>query len=130
MAVRRVPRTVHAVACWSETTRTRSPGSAFVPRTTPAASGSDRWRASGPSSPGPGPAPPPSTTRNQARPAAPAFLACSVSSSSLERGNAAPSVTTIALVVGDENAFTSVPSNTALRSTNSIPKRRSGLSVP
>ena len=130
MAVRSVPSTVHAVVYASETTRTRSPGSAFVRSSRRTASSSDRWRASGPSSPGPGPAPPLSTTRNQASPAAPAFLACAVSSSSLERGRTAPSCTTIAFVAGDEKALTSVRSKTGVRSTSSMPKRRSGLSVP
>ena len=81
----------------------RSPGSAFVCSRTLATSCSDRWRARGPSSDGPF-----STTRNQASPLAPALLACSVSSSSREREKVAPSGTTIALTVGDENALTSV----------------------
>ena len=37
---------------------------------------------------------------------------------------------TSALTAGAEKAFTSVPANTAVRSTSSMPKRRSGLSVP
>ncbi len=103
----------------------RSPGSACVAARTPTFSSSERWRAKGPSSDAGL-----SVTRNQARPTAPARLACSVRSSSRERGKSAPPATRSAFTVGEENAFTSVPSKTSDSSTSSMPKRRSGLSVP
>ena len=68
----------------------------------------------------------PSTTRNQARPAAPACFACSVSSSSRRaRVGRRRRATTSAFTVGDEKAFTSVRLE-HLASGRSAPCRSAG----
>ncbi len=124
----------------SATTRTRSPGSAPLVSMSPPRSSSLKNRSSGeskatepPGTPGPDPSgalPSPGTTRNQASPLAPSPFALSTRESRRERASPPSPGTTIALTQGAAKARTPVPANTPERSTSSIPKRRSGLSVP
>ncbi len=96
----------------------------------PACSASDRNLATGELSDGTVPPSAGGSTRIHTRPLAPQSLAWSVRSSSWLRVLSAPPSTRMPLTAAAWNALNSVAEKIEVRSTSSMPKRTSGLSVP
>lgn len=130
MSLRNCPSTVQVVDHSSATSSSKSPALAPSADTSADFSESERNFATGESSA------PASPTFIHTRPLAPSCLARSVSWSSLLRpiaaasGYVAASTRRPLMHPAEANALNPVPANTAVSSTSSIPKRRSGLSDP
>ena len=130
MSLRNVPKTSHVVIHSSATRRIKSPSTAPIVETNAIRSASDKNLATGDSTAESAP------TFIHTRPFAPIFFARSVRASSLLRPYAAASGYVAAstrmplMHSAPANALNSVAEKSGVNSTNSIPKRKSGLSIP